>query len=85
MFFSFGPDFIVYLVEGSPEDSYCVYIAISSNIEYDPQTFDKAMKSQDSTFWKEAIQDEMDSILGNNTWVPVDLPSGSKPISLKQD
>nr|GEV80399.1 zinc finger, CCHC-type [Tanacetum cinerariifolium] len=28
------------------------------------------------TLWKEAINDDMDSIMGNNTWVLVDLPSG---------
>ncbi len=41
------------------------------------------MKSQDSAFWKEAIQDEMDSIIGNKTWKLVDLPHGSKPIGCK--
>ncbi|GKD69206.1 hypothetical protein Tco_1323296 [Tanacetum coccineum] len=35
--------------------------------EDDPKTFDEAMKSQDVSFWKEAINDEMDSIMGNNT------------------
>ncbi|GJS41344.1 hypothetical protein Tco_0566387 [Tanacetum coccineum] len=29
--------------------------------------FDEAMKSQDIAFWKETINDEIDSILGNNT------------------
>ncbi|GJW58413.1 zinc finger, CCHC-type containing protein [Tanacetum coccineum] len=42
--------------------------------EDDPKTFDEAMKFQDVTFWKEAINDEMDSIIGNNTWVLADLP-----------
>ena len=31
----------------------------------------------------EAMNDEMDSILSNNTWVLVDLPTGSKPIGYK--
>ncbi|GKE94638.1 zinc finger, CCHC-type containing protein, partial [Tanacetum coccineum] len=38
------------------------------------KTFDKAMKSQDVALWKEVISDEMDSIMGNNTWVLADLP-----------
>ncbi|GJZ94362.1 zinc finger, CCHC-type containing protein [Tanacetum coccineum] len=42
--------------------------------EDDPKTFDKAMNSQDVAFWKEAINDEMDFIMGNNTWVLADLP-----------
>nr|GEV31446.1 zinc finger, CCHC-type [Tanacetum cinerariifolium] len=32
---------------------------------------------------KEAINDEMDSIIGNNTWVMVDLPPGCKPFHCK--
>ncbi|GJZ61173.1 zinc finger, CCHC-type containing protein, partial [Tanacetum coccineum] len=51
--------------------------------EYDPKTFDEAMKSQDVAFWKEAINDEMDSIMGNNTWVLADLPQGCKPLGCK--
>ncbi|GJW71707.1 zinc finger, CCHC-type containing protein [Tanacetum coccineum] len=32
---------------------------------------------------KEAINDEMDSIMGNNTWVLADLPLGYKPFGCK--
>ncbi|GJR04311.1 zinc finger, CCHC-type containing protein [Tanacetum coccineum] len=64
---NFGPEFQLYLIEGtgdevSDEHSYCF------NVEDDPKIFDEAMKSQDVAFWKEAINDEMDSIMGNNTW-----------------
>lgn len=41
------------------------------------------MTLRDASFWKEAINDEMDSILSNQTWVLVDLPPSSKPISNK--
>nr|GEU84680.1 hypothetical protein [Tanacetum cinerariifolium] len=51
--------------------------------EDDPKTFDEAMKSHDVAFWKESINDEMDSIMGNNTWVLVDLPLGCKPLVYK--
>nr|GEX52944.1 hypothetical protein [Tanacetum cinerariifolium] len=40
------------------------------------QDIDEVIKSQDVAFWKEAINDEMDSIMVNNTWVPADLPPG---------
>ncbi|GKA87920.1 zinc finger, CCHC-type containing protein, partial [Tanacetum coccineum] len=50
--------------------------------EDDPKTFDEAMKSQDVVFWKEAINDEMDSIIGNNTWVLADLPPSCKPLGV---
>ena len=46
----------------------------------DPKTFGEAISSRDAAFWKEDINDEMDSIVSNNTWVLVDLPLGSKPI-----
>nr|GEZ30516.1 zinc finger, CCHC-type [Tanacetum cinerariifolium] len=42
------------------------------------KTFDEAIKSQNDAFWKKAINDEMNSILGNNTWVLPDLPSDVK-------
>nr|GEX63254.1 retrovirus-related Pol polyprotein from transposon 17.6 [Tanacetum cinerariifolium] len=51
--------------------------------KYDPKTFDEAMKSHDVAFWKEAINDEMESIMGNNTWVLADLPLGCKPLGCK--
>ncbi|GKD80918.1 hypothetical protein Tco_1347757 [Tanacetum coccineum] len=61
----------------SNQHSYCF------NIDDDPKTFDESMKSQDVAFWKEAINDEMDSIMGNNTWVLVDLPPCCKPLGCK--
>ncbi|GKE48125.1 zinc finger, CCHC-type containing protein, partial [Tanacetum coccineum] len=77
-----GPEFQLYLIEGirdevSDQHSYCF------NVEDDPKTFDKAMKSQDVAFWKEAINDEMDSIMGNNTWVLTDLPLCCRPLGCK--
>ncbi|GKA71337.1 zinc finger, CCHC-type containing protein [Tanacetum coccineum] len=63
--------------EVSDQHSYCF------NVKDDPKTFDEAMKSQDVAFWKEAINDEMDSIMGNNTWVLTDLPLGCRPLGCK--
>ncbi|GJU20864.1 zinc finger, CCHC-type containing protein, partial [Tanacetum coccineum] len=79
---NFGPEFQLYLIEGTKDEvtdqhSYCF------NLEDDPKTFDKAMKSQDVAFWKEEINDEMDSTLGNNTWVLADLPPSCKPLGCK--
>ena len=62
---------------------------ISSSVPYlfkvegDPLTYNDAMASYDSAFWKEANDDEMQSIIGNNTWVSVDLPPTCKPIGCK--
>ncbi|GJV89305.1 retrovirus-related pol polyprotein from transposon TNT 1-94 [Tanacetum coccineum] len=61
--------------EVSDQHSYCF------NVEDDPKTFDEAMKSKDVALLKEAINDEMDSIMGNNTWVLEDLP----PVDLTKE
>ncbi|GJZ03638.1 zinc finger, CCHC-type containing protein [Tanacetum coccineum] len=39
-------------------------------------------KDEDAAFWKEAINDEMSSIMGNNTWVLADLPSPGLNLTL---
>nr|GEX65012.1 zinc finger, CCHC-type [Tanacetum cinerariifolium] len=69
-------------IEGSRDHvesqySYCY------SIEEDPITYDEAMQSQDSVFWKEAIDDEICSIMENNTWVLSNLPPGCKPLGCK--
>ncbi|GKA45303.1 zinc finger, CCHC-type containing protein [Tanacetum coccineum] len=78
----FEPEFQLYITEGTRDEvsnqhSYCF------NVEDDPKILDEAMKSQDVASWKEAINDEMDSIMGNNTWVLADLPPGCKPLGCK--
>ncbi|KAL0409329.1 UNVERIFIED_CONTAM: Retrovirus-related Pol polyprotein from transposon TNT 1-94 [Sesamum radiatum] len=78
----FGLDFQLYLIEGSRDEVSTLY-PYCFNVEDDPKIFDEAIKSQDVAFWKEAINDEMDSIMGNNTWVLADLPPGCKPLGCK--
>lgn len=56
----------MYLVEGT-RDSHSKRITMTSSTESDPLTFEETIKSQDAAFWKEAINDEMDSIMGNKT------------------
>nr|GFB14145.1 zinc finger, CCHC-type [Tanacetum cinerariifolium] len=41
------------------------------------------MKSHDVAFWREVINDEMDFIMGNNTWVLANLPTECKPLGCK--
>ncbi|GJW79147.1 zinc finger, CCHC-type containing protein [Tanacetum coccineum] len=79
---SYSSDFQLYLVEGSRDQvgsqySYCY------SIEEDPRTYNEAMQSRDSAFWKEAIDDEIGSIMENNTWIISNLPSGCKPLGCK--
>jgi hypothetical protein len=62
---SFGDDFIVYLVNGTPT------------------TIAEAFASQDADDWKEAVHNEMDSILSNGTWEITGRPYGCKPVDCK--
>jgi hypothetical protein len=83
----FGHDFIsyqvnVYLVEGNRE-KVLSKLPFVGNVEEDPNTFSEAMVSRDAAFWKEAVNDEINSILSNNTWVLVDLPPGFNTIGCK--
>ncbi|KAE8686443.1 hypothetical protein F3Y22_tig00111061pilonHSYRG00022 [Hibiscus syriacus] len=49
----------------------------------DPKTFKEAIISIDASFWKSAINDELESIMSNHTWELVNLPKGFKPICNK--
>nr|KAJ0214613.1 hypothetical protein LSAT_V11C400207050 [Lactuca sativa] len=79
---SFGSDFQLYLVEGTRNEIICQH-QYCFNIEEDPKTFSEAMASRDIHFLKEAILDEIDSIMHNNTWVLPDLPPGYKALECK--
>ena len=50
------------------------------NIVENPQNLKKALISLDAIFWKEAVNDDMKSLISNRTWKLVDLPSGCKTI-----
>ncbi|GJZ86114.1 zinc finger, CCHC-type containing protein, partial [Tanacetum coccineum] len=49
-------------------------LSIPRLIEEDPRTYNEAMQSRDAAFWKEEINDEIGSIMENNTWALSDLP-----------
>ncbi|XP_071727796.1 uncharacterized protein [Rutidosis leptorrhynchoides] len=65
---SYGGDFKLFLVEGT-RDSVISQLHYCYNNEEDSRTYDEAMRSGDVAFWKEAIRDEINSIMENNTWV----------------
>ncbi|GKB32353.1 zinc finger, CCHC-type containing protein [Tanacetum coccineum] len=57
----------------------CIFVGYAEHskaysIEEDPRTYNEAVQSRDAAFWKEAIDDEIGSIMENNTWVLSDLP-----------
>ena len=70
------------MVEGTRSEIHSSVLYLL-NVECDPLTYRDAIASHDSAFWKEAINDEMESIMENNTWVLVDLPLNFKPIGCK--
>ena len=47
------------------------------------KTYKEAMTSPKAPFWKEAINNEVESILQNHMWELVDIPLGNKPIGYK--
>ncbi|GKB94662.1 zinc finger, CCHC-type containing protein, partial [Tanacetum coccineum] len=79
------PDFIdsqaiIFLVKGDNENNVVNKIPVLLNVEDAPKTYKGAITFRNSAFWKEAIDDEMDSLVSNNTWELSDLASGSKAI-----
>ena len=53
------------------------------NIEENPKNLKEALTSPDAMFWKEAVNDEIESLISNRTWKLVDLPPDYKTIGCK--
>ena len=45
------------------------------NIEKNPQNLKETLTSLDAIFWKDAVNDEMESLIYNRTWKLVDPPA----------
>ncbi|GJW92550.1 zinc finger, CCHC-type containing protein [Tanacetum coccineum] len=58
---------IIFLVEGDNKNNVINKIPVLLNIEDAPKTYKEVITSRNSAFWKEAIDDEMDSLVSNNT------------------
>jgi len=48
-----------------------------------PQNTEEALTCENSKEWECAMQEEYDSLMTNNTWTLVPLPTGRKPVSYK--
>ena len=48
-----------------------------------PECYDKALQDENSSKWELAMKDEMDSLLGNQTWELTELPKGKKVLHNK--
>ena len=51
------------------------------SLQSDPTSLEIALSSTDSGFWKEAINDEMDSLISNNTWLKADCINYHQPFN----
>ncbi|GFS54006.1 retrovirus-related Pol polyprotein from transposon TNT 1-94 [Trichonephila clavipes] len=51
--------------------------------DYNPETYEEAINSKDSTNWKKAMESEMNSLSENHSWELSDLPVGAKAILCK--
>lgn len=54
-----------------------------SAIIFEPQTFEEAMASHESSKWKQAMEEEMTSLKKNKTWDLVPLPHDRKAVGCK--
>jgi hypothetical protein len=59
-------------------DDFIVYL-----VDDTPKSIAEAYASPDADDWKEAVQNEMDSILSNETWELSERPHGCKPVGCK--
>nr|GFB04431.1 Gag-Pol polyprotein [Tanacetum cinerariifolium] len=66
------------------------YYVMESNVAYcllteegEPSTLQEALNNPDASFWKEAMQKEIEALHKDKTWVLVPLLGGRKPIGNK--
>ena len=67
-------------------DDYMIYLQEYEYDGYDasgPVTYQEAIHCPQFTFWKEAMDDEMNSIYMNGVWDLVELSHGCKPVGCK--
>jgi hypothetical protein len=55
-------------------------LAVDPDELIEPLTYEDAISSPQAAQWKAAMEDEINSLLQNETWVLVENPSGRKPI-----
>jgi hypothetical protein len=65
-------------VEKSFGDDFTVYL-----MDDTPKTLSEAYASIDVECWKEAVHNEMESLMSNETWEICDCPIACKPVGCK--
>lgn len=70
--------------KGQPGKPYWMVTAASTTGGAgEPTTYKQALASEDAPFWRGAMDEEMESLLANNTFVLSKAPDGVKPLGLK--
>ncbi|GKB51925.1 zinc finger, CCHC-type containing protein [Tanacetum coccineum] len=59
------------------------FVAAEEEVTHEPLTYQEAIACEDSSMWKAAMKEEMDSLRKNKTWELVDHPAGQKLVSCK--
>ena len=63
---SFEPDFLSIFIVERYDEIYCNFTSLFL-IDEDPKTYQEALSSIESSMWKEAIKNELDSLTMNQT------------------
>ncbi|GJW18326.1 retrotransposon protein, putative, ty1-copia subclass [Tanacetum coccineum] len=61
----------------------CAFTTAEEEDTHEPLTYQEAVACEDSSKWKAAMEEEMDSLRKNKTWELVDHPAGQKLVSCK--
>jgi len=69
------------LIAESANIAYALTIAQEMGEEGEPKNYSEAISGDDSTKWIVAMQEEVESLLKNETWELVKLPEGKRVIS----
>jgi hypothetical protein len=64
-------------------DYYKVYNSEEVQMEDDPTSFEEAMRSEHSSKWLEAVEDELRSMRTNQVWDLEEIPKGAKTVGCK--
>lgn len=66
------------------EEDYMVYALSAEEFVDDvPQSYEEIEEREDKEVWKQAVREEMTSLIENKTWTLTSLPTGKKSISSK--
>ena len=69
--------------KGIPPDRLGFGLSALTDQLVEPQTLDEALNGPQSTQWRAAMAEELQSLLSSNTWDLVSLPVGAKAVPVK--